>query len=358
MMTTNHRMLPALTIAGLAVSALLLTGCTAGGGTKHVPPTPHPSSTAGTADGASTTKEFVYPLDAYMSSVTGISNDFAEAQEQIYQLDKKREVLVAACMKSAGFRYTPDAVKNTATTGQIGPSDSDRESPAWVAKYGYGAVFTPEGATGRLDLDRQHPTHGGTTNPPMSANGKYVSSLPDAEQQAYYVALFGDTTDSSLTIASDWKRLGCDGAALHAIKTPSAIMHSPEGEAVDKAIADFDAQWLTWPGIAEVQKAWSSCMTSAGYAGYRNQSRPETEILTANSTLWEAGTASPPSDAQLSELARKEVAVATADLKCRTTTKYRSTVRDITVAQQKQFIADHKAALDALQAAALRSAHK
>jgi hypothetical protein len=349
------RVLPA---ASAIAMVLLLSACSTT--SQPTGPSTAPSAGAGVTS-TSAAATYVSPLEAYTNSLTGLSGSYADVQEQTYQLDLKRENLVATCMTKNGFSYTPEAVKNTRTSGQSGPSDSELDTQAWVQKYGYGAVYLPDGLTGALEQAQSQQSNlkqsGASAATP---NSRYRSSLTAAEQKAYDAALDGaNGSDPTLTVGKDWQKLGCDGAALHTVQNESAIMGSTQGKTVEKAIERFENGYSTWPGIADAEKAWSSCMSGSGYAGYSHQGDPAVQFIKQNTTLWTsvASGAQPPT-AELDALAKKERTVALADLKCREKTNYRSTIQAITTRQEKQFLADNRVALDALKATTTQSGSK
>lgn len=334
-------------LVGAAVVATAgLSACTSAG--ASAPSSESSTAYAQSGEGATASQgESQLPLDAYMSSLTGQSGSYADIAEQNYKQDLKRERLVASCMKRQGFSYTPEATKNTRTTGQVGPSDTDLQSKSWVQKYGYGDVYSPEGVTGALE--RAEPT---TKTPSASdPNYQYTSQLTADEKKAYDKALVGqDGADSTLTVAKDWEKLGCNGAALHTVTNENVIMNSAEGKIVEAAIEQFEDGYASWPGIAQAEGAWASCMTKNGYPGYSKQGEPAAQFAGQNTDLWASVAAdAQPATSDLDALAKKERAVALVDLGCRTTTKYTATIRAITIKQENQFMADNKAALDALK---------
>lgn len=297
-----------------------------------------------------------------MSSLTGLSGSYADIQEQNYQHDLQRQNLIAACMKRDGFSYTPEAVKNTQASGQVGPQQSDLDSKAWVQKYGYGDVYTAEGATGAIERtqDAAGSAKKSDTAVANDPNSQYRRSLPVAEQKAYDTALSGtEAANLSSNVATDWQKLGCNGAALHQVPNSNVIMGSAQGKAVESAIEQFDNGYSTWPGVADAEKAWSSCMADSGHAGYHAQSEPSSQFATQDNALWvSAASGSQPTTTALDALANKERAVALADLSCREKTDYSGTLRAITLKQENQFMADNKVALDALKAAATQARAK
>jgi hypothetical protein len=322
------------------------------------------SAPSGGADASTTqtAKTPVLPLDAYMNSLTGLSGSLADIQEQTYQSDLKRENLIAACMQRNGFSYIPEAVKSTQTTAQVGPQQSDLDSKAWVQKYGYGAVYTPEGLTGGIARAQEAAGSAKKSGESVSndPNSRYRSSLTGAEQKAYDTALYGtEAANLSSDGTRDWQKLGCSGAALHKVPNENVIMATAQGKVVEKAIEQFENGYSTWPGVSDTEKAWSSCMADSGHAGYHAQSEPAAQFAGQDTALWAAASSgSQPTTSDLDALANKERVVALADLSCREKTHYSSTLRAIEIKQENQFMADNKVALDALTAAATQAKSK
>lgn len=359
-MTFHVRTTPrALLVGGALTLTLGLAACTNSHASTSAPSSQPPdSSQASSAANTTPTSsaaapEAPLPLDAYENSLIGLSGSYADVHQELYQQNVKRENIVAACMKSQGFSYTPDAVESTnSASGQAGPSDADLSSKKWVEKYGYGDVYSPQGTTG--EIQQAHSTNTKNTATDTSPNGLYVASLTPNEKAAYVKALSGnDGADSTLTIAKDWKQLGCSGKSLHTVKNENVVMHSAEGQAVQASMSAFYDSYSTWPGVAEAESAWSSCMTKNGHPGYSKQNEPALQFASQNTALWQnVAAGSQPSSADLDALATKERATALVDLSCRNSTHYTSTIQSIEIKQQKQFMSDNKAELDALKAEA------
>lgn len=347
-MTNNHKLPRAVLLSGAILIACALAACSS-------PPKAATSSEGSSAAGnakASASEPAELPLEAYLSSLTGLSGSYTDIQEKRYQQDLKRERITAQCMKENGFSYTPEATKSTSKSGQYGPSDHDLDSKSWVQKYGYGAVYQPGGTTGALDRESEKGADSKKSLAAASPNSQYRASLTAAGRNAYDKALNGaDSENSTLTIARDWQQLGCSGLALHTVPNQNVIMGSSEGKTVEAAVEQFYNGYATWPGVAGAQTAWASCMSSSGFAGYSKQNQPASQIAAENTALWTAaGADGQPSTADLDALARKERTLALADLNCRDKTDYRGTLRRITLKQENQFMADNKVALDALRA--------
>ena len=358
MKSTHRSPYRALSLGASVFIVAVLAACSSSGATGA---SSAPSGGAG-ARTTQTAKTTMLPLDAYMNSLTGLSGSLADIQKHKYQSDLKRENFIAACMKRNGFSYTPEAVKSTQTTSQVGPQQSDLDSKAWVQKYGYGDVYTPEGMTGAVERAQEAAgsakiSGAVTANDP---NSRYRRSLSVAEQEAYDTALYGtEAANLSPDGTRDWQKLGCSGAALHKVPNEHVIMATVQGKVVEKAIEQFYSGYLTWPGVADTEKAWSSCMADSGHAGYHAQSEPAAQFAGQDTALWAAASAgSQPATSDLDALANKERVVALADLSCREKTHYSSTLRAIEIKQETQFMADNKVALDALTAAATQAKSK
>jgi hypothetical protein len=136
------------------------------------------------------------PLSEYLEAIWGSDLSPKEQQREFEERQKKTEELVAQCMADEGFEYTP----NIQDSSWVGSDDliwepDDRE---WVAQYGYGYVNSPQPPTPEEEQVYEDP------------NQDYVDGLSMSEQNAYYVALYGETNGEE---EYDWKTAGCMGAA-------------------------------------------------------------------------------------------------------------------------------------------------
>lgn len=283
------------------------------------------------------------PLGEYFSAFYGGDLSEEEQQAKFEADDKQREELTAQCMQDEGFEYIPVATSGAVFSSGEEWKPDDRE---FVSQWGYGAVEYP-GADEQPDPEQT------TTDP----NSDYVMSLSESEQAAYYEALYGPTP-SEEEMSEDgsyeynWETAGCSGWASHEISGDDPLQSDEFADVMD-AITAFYESSATLPAIAELDREWSSCMDGAGYPGFATQSDAQNSIYDELNTLWSENTSETgPDEAAMDEIHEREVELALTDLDCREETDYRAKYQDAQFEAEEQFIADHKAELDAMKAAA------
>lgn len=313
--------------AGAAIGAtallIVLAGCS----------TPAPST-----DGSDS------PLGKYLSSIWGGDLSEDEQMERFAKENVEREELTAQCMTEQGFEYLP-----VTQTGSMMFSSGDEWKPddaEWVAQYGYGMVNFP-GKDAAPSEEEQ---------PYVDPNEDYVASLTESERTAYYEALHGpavpeEELDEDGSYEWDWETAGCYGFAQHEMEGDNPAL-SEEHKPVMDAINEFYASLETSTDFAEIDAAWAACMADAGHAGFARQQDASASISEELNEYYENQTEWVEDDPALDGLAEKEIALALVDLECREEVDYRATQQEASFALEEQFIADHKAELDALKAAA------
>ena len=330
-----------ISIAALAV--LALTAC---------------SGLPGGASATPTLKQEDSPLAQYLSSVVGGPGlDATKAEQQAFYDEQQRKVeeVTAKCMTEEGFEYAPGG-SGSVTVGDAAkyrPDDRD-----WVAQYGYGMVTYP----GQEAMATAEPTE--STDP----NQAYVESLTEAEQAAYQEALYGKPVetdrDENGGTEYTWEDAGCMGRAQHEVSGDSPFTeeaHKPLIEALTAFYTNLSAD----PGYEAVDGEWTACMKEAGIDGFSKQPKAQDSINQLISEYYEQmnevpdktdpDAATDPAfgtmdDPEYAAIAQKEVPLALADLDCRVKTNYRDRQLRIQFALEEQFIADHRAELDALKA--------
>ncbi|QRY39631.1 hypothetical protein JVX92_08720 [Microbacterium hominis] len=284
------------------------------------------------------------PLMEYLGAVYGTNLSASEQEQRYAESQKKSEELVAQCMKDQGFEYTPNTQNVSFSAGDADmwkPDDRD-----WVSQYGYGMVKNP-----MSDQPAQE-------TPYTDPNQGYLDSLSQTEQTAYWEALYGpQPTEDQLgedgSYEYDWKTAGCQGAAQH--ETNSDPMQDEQFASLNEAINTFYTDMATNTAFAEINQKWSSCMSDAGHTGFSAQTDAQMSISNKLSSYYEkmsGSSGAQENDPELATLAEEEVAVALADLDCRTKTGYTAEQQKVQFELERQFIADHKAELEALKAAA------
>lgn len=283
------------------------------------------------------------PLGEYFSAFYGGDLSEEEQQAKFETENKQREELVAQCMQELGFEYIPAPSGNVSFSSGEEWKPEDRE---FVAQWGYGAVKYPGG---------DQPPEAEPTN--TDPNSDYVMSLSETEQSAYYEALYGPGP-SEEEISEDgsyqynWETAGCNGKASHEISGDDPLQSDEFADVMD-AISKFYESSATLPAIAEIDRAWASCMDGAGYPGFTAQADAQNSIFDELNAFYEQSTGETgPDQSALDAVHEKEVELALADLDCRNETDYRAKYQKAQFEAEEKFIADHKAELDAMKAAA------
>ncbi|MGC3953869.1 MAG: hypothetical protein QM804_06390 [Propionicimonas sp.] len=299
------------------------------------------------------------PLSKYLAEVfnNGLSPDATPQEQQAYYDEQNRqtEKLVAECMTEQGFEYIP----NTSNSGVVVGDDEGEnlwrpDERDWVEKYGYGAVNNPWQEKNR---DEPEPTA------PTDPNEPYVQALTEAERQAYYEALWGkgqevEPGQEDQPQEYDWTKAGCYGAAQHEVQGDNP-WEQEENKPIIEALQKFWTDMPNDPAYAKLDADWAACMTEKGFGGFKKQMEAQDSIYQLINKYWEGapqgeGEQDPTfgtiKDPEYAKIADQEIPLALADLDCREKTDYRQQQLKIQFAAEEQFIADHKAELDAMKA--------
>ncbi len=321
-MRPARRALPALGCAGL----ILLAACS--------------SSSSPTEEAAATEGG---PLTRYMEQVYGGAE---QPPEDMDAQMRQHEEVVAACMQEQGFDYTPmdPASDGSAAVMAADAEMPDLESEEYVAEHGYGMTT--------YDQEEVAPEPSEAFEDP---NADYVASMSESERAAYEEALYGSPEQFEMTDpeaempAYDWTAMGCTGRAQHEVYETEDPMSDPEFAPLAEEVNRFYENLMTRPEIAALDAEWASCMADAGYAGYTSQMDAQTDISDRLNALYEQSSAEAPEPdpAAMAELRELEIRTALADLGCRKETGYIEKTTEITSAAEEEFVAVHRAELDA-----------
>lgn len=183
--------------------------------------------------------------------------------------------VVGQCMRSKGFSWI-DPVP-ASTSGEASPGQDE----AFVAKFGYGILSGP--------TDPAEP----------DPNLALFNALSDGQQAAYNVALVGNE-DGLPPIAPS----SCLGREQQALVRSTAMLQL---EGVQRAMAELAARVDSDDEVVAARAAWSQCISSAGYAAATRDALMEDFRRLAEV---------PMSDAQRSQAVQREIATASADLRC------------------------------------------
>ena len=277
------------------------------------------------------------PLAEYMSAFYG-----SQDQDFYNEQNKQIEELVAACMNDDGWEYLP--VDQT----QFGNFDYDaeeRNTEEWVAANGYGANLTQE------QQDEMY----GSPEEFVDPNQDYVSTLSETENIAYYAALYGpgpseeDLNDDG-SYEYSWEDGGCYGKSQHEVSGDQAYDQDQFKPIFDAMGALYEDQSKD-PRMKELDAAWASCMSDAGYTKFKVKGDAAQSVYDQQNEYWENNTSGEaPTDEQTKEWRDAEIDVALADFKCGEKLDYTQKALAVQFELEEQFIKDHKAELDELVA--------
>lgn len=305
----------------VTVAALGLAGCGGTGGKEKDP-------------------EDAGPLAAIFEEIYGDWDEETAAAQSM-----KVEEAVAACMAEEGFDYTP--VDQSQGIVEMDDLDVEWGTPEFAEQYGYGITTDPWGSS--------EVTH--EPDEWFDPNQEYVESMSQAEQEAYYAALWGNPVyDDEGETEYDWREHGCQGKAQHEVY---------EGGEATEDYADLEdemtALWEqveTDPRRGEIDADWAACMADAGYTGYSKVGDPEEELHEQVNAIWEEG--GPQGDDEqaweawdkqvqdrMKEITPREIELAVADTTCRTEVRFDSRYVEIQHEHEQRFVDAHKAELEA-----------
>lgn len=343
-----------------AATAVALAGCTAAAPNQEGGQAAQGGTTAPSGASDRQAERPVPPLEQFLAEVGGYGMSPEVFEEQREQQHAEIQDLIAACMSEAGFEYAPyPYVPQPAShrTTLDGITD-DQDDPEWVSQYGYGIVHTPE-----RPMDQSPEEYEAARAASYRDNAPDLSGLSPAQQQAYRDALHSEG--------------GCAQEAEMAVRGPDFALDPAYASFYDAVTAFYDG-WPDWEGIDELKAAWAACMTANDQPGLTEQAAATQRIATEYRDLWveanpgyedsrilgvpagqepdpsarfEIDLSAPPMSA-LEELAERERVLALADLACREEIDYNATMDAIQFRAETQFLEDHRAAADALRAAA------
>jgi hypothetical protein len=263
--------------------------------------------------------------------------------------------LIAECMKNEGFDYTPKVESGMSFSDMEPSRPDDRE---WVEQFGYGLIYDSNGSYWERSTVFDEMIDFTQVDP----NTEYVRSLSVAEHDEYYLTLTGTDLAAGEILSdtgdfSDWENMGCEGYANHEWSLTHPDPQVEFGYLLDEFDEVFAAQYQVIEGPAgkQLDREWSECMATAGYPGIAQQYMGSQSFANASINTVEVQLLDPGARedaAKIAELADAEIKQALADLDCRESTNYAQRRDELIGGIEAQFIADHRAELDALKAAA------
>jgi len=327
--------------------------------------------------GAASSARPTSPLNQIMDQVWGTNLSQEEQQRQLDERSMRQEELIAQCMNELGFDYTPNP--NSGGTIVVGGDDIwQPDNREWVAQWGYGAVNSPWNA--RWEAEQAAREEAGVEPETwFDPNQHLWDTMSDTEMQAWQRALWGPPMEELpegiwnpesgeiLDNEAFNEHRGCSGWAWNQIDADSAwnLMQSDEFRPLMDAMNDMHQRVQDDPQMFAIESEWATCMANAGFPGFNRQFDAQNSIWDRQSEIqnnidWEnwdwatMGNVGPNSVPELAALAELEIETALADLDCRESVNLRTRQEAVQFAIENQFINDHRAALDALVAAAVQ----
>lgn len=287
--------------------------------------------------GPSASKPLTYtdsPLFELLGPIYNLDDSDAMREQE-----RTVQKLVAACMAKQGFEYKP-----VDRSGMFGGVDdiAETQTEEWIAENGYGM----SGMSG--EKDQKDP------------NEDYVSSLSEAQQQAYYAALYGDqqATEDGTPPPYDPKTAGCtDRAYREANGGKGNYWEDQKFSKLMENAGKLSEKAEKTPQVKAAAAKWSECMADAGVSGLQKKSDAVERVSEKNSELYndlpasgEGTSATPPTPdaAALKKFHAYEVKVALADFRCGKSSGYTELALKTQFDLEEKFIAENRAKLDEL----------
>lgn len=307
------------------VLTLLLAACAGGGG-----------EAGETAAEAATD---IGPLGEFLGYGEQEETDYAEQSRRV-------EELMAACMAEEGFSYLPveypEVAEDPAFTAQ-----QDLPPLEYASEYGYGynTIETAEEAAEEF----------------VDPNSEAVEAMDPAEQEAYYLALYGEQAEFDPEAEEEVVEYGfgggCQGEASEEVYGAGGAQ-----EELGPAYEQLYERVRADPRLVEANAAWSACMAEAGHP-YRDQDEIYEYLGEQQSALYEDAYADLPTEepaegateefvepeldeARLAELREEEIAIAVADQTCRAEHLPPELEREVNAEYEEQFIEENRELLE------------
>jgi hypothetical protein len=216
-------------------------------------------------------------------------------REEVIDSTKTFEEAVARCMIAAGFDYVPEYM------------DEEEADALLAAEAAYPAIEEHDGVPtyGVWERLADDETTDGVV---ASLNDRRAAALPPAEQDAYYLTLFGDAGPPREGPDPDD---GCRGVGHDAVGNP-AEQYADE---IDHALTEIEDRLAASPKLTAALDVWRTCMAAQGYDGF---SSPADAVLFIEDIFF--------GDKLVAESGRaKEITIATLDKSCDEDSGLRST---------------------------------
>jgi len=272
---------------------------------------------------------------------------YGEDSQQDYADQSRRvEELVVACMAEQGFEYLPVEYPEF-TEDPAFAAREDLSPLEYASEYGYG--FNTTQTTQEAEQEFTDP------------NSELVEALAPAEQEAYYLALYGEQTEFDPEAEEEVVEYGfgggCQGEAAEEVYGGGGAQEEL-GPAYEQLYERIQAD----PRMVEANAAWSACMSEAGYS-YTNQEEIYEYLSEQQNALYEESYAELPTEvpaegateefvepeldeARLAELREEEIATAVADETCRAEHLPPELVQEVNAEYEEAFIEENRELLE------------
>ncbi|GEN80677.1 hypothetical protein [Actinotalea fermentans] len=270
------------------------------------------------------------------------------------------EERTAACMAEQGFEYHPVPSGQPDEWRLADPGDLVPGTREFAEQYGYGV----------LTLTRLTPPEDETPDP----NIERLMEMSPGELPAYTTALWGPppAVDSELglqavSISEDTvdpeADLGCHGDAERAVDAGEAGLEPDVFAQLSAEMTALDEETAQDPRLDGVNARWAACMLDAGHPDLERVGDGEDAVLREVDARLMESEPSAPEGASVAEMdgrahriqldmAPFEIELALADLQCRDEVGYAAELASVSAERQAEFVAEHRAELDAWLAAA------
>lgn len=252
---------PSKRLAAAAIAAVVLLAAACGSSSAGVDtassaePTSDTPATSETAaqepagEAANPQPEPTAPTIAMEQSDSPVENmlgipifDDAAMQKWFSELSREAEIVVATCMLSQGFEYTPVQAGVSTTNGEL-----DIESREYAEARGFNIVadfnesaFDPATAT-------------------LDANDEYLQTLSPGERDAYFVALAG-VVESEYVGNADFEQQGCRGQSVDEVFSIAGVL-----DAIAPVFDSYYDLYISDSRIIATTAEWQQCMSVEGY---------------------------------------------------------------------------------------------
>jgi len=176
--------------------------------------------------------------------------DIALRAGDLVELERSAERSVVECMKAVGFEYV---AVDFASQFEPEAGAEDPESREYAELNGYGISIRPV-----IDLPK--------TEAFVDPNDELRSQLPEAELEAYSLALYGPTGPDGEPLAPE-DRSGCVADAYDTVYAARAEFGAVEeffGE-FGAELAELEQRFRSDPRFIELEAEWSTCMAEQGF---------------------------------------------------------------------------------------------